>query len=125
MLFQLVFSAVWMELQLDVVNVRRLVQPLVTTVLTALTAVVLADLMEFQLAVRLDWMPDQLDIVRVRSCVQPLVTAVFTLFRLDVTEVVMPVHAVARLVLTAFHAVVVSDAIPDHAADMDALMLSI
>lgn len=104
---------------------RRLVQPLVTTVLTALTAVVLADLMEFQLAVRLDWMPDQLDIVRVRSCVQPLVTAVFTLFRLEVTEVVMPLHAAVRLVLTAFHAVAVSDAIPDHAVDMDALMLSI
>ena len=37
MLFQLVFSAVWMEVQLDVVNVRRFVQPVVTEVFTALT----------------------------------------------------------------------------------------
>ena len=114
-----------MEFQLLVVKLRRFVQPFVTAVLTALTAVVLADLMEFQLAVRLDWIPFQLDTVRERSCVQPLVTAVFTLFRLEVTEVVMPVHAVVRLVLTVFHAVVVSDAMLDHAADMEVLMLSI
>lgn len=90
------------------VLVWMLIQPLVTVVLTVLTAAVIVvwiplhalvkpDLMVFHAVVVADWMP-----------LQPIVTEDLTAFTAAVVVVFMPFHALVRVVFMVFHAVLVA-----------------